>query len=87
MGGLPSGVFHFHWWVQSTTGSLTSCCEIRPPHPTEYCAQGSLYDTLKQAAAGGAIYEQLTWARRLSLVSGLPGSCAAQLVYVQHLAA
>lgn len=35
----------------------------------EYCAQGSLYDALKQAANGGAIYEQLTWTRRLSLVS------------------
>ncbi|PRW60943.1 Serine threonine- kinase CTR1 [Chlorella sorokiniana] len=52
-------------------------CLEPPCLVTEYCAQGSLYDALKQAATGGAIYEQLTWARRLSLLWGTAKGMAA----------
>ena len=44
-------------------------CALPPALITEYCARGSLYDCLQAARADPAAAAQLTWARRLAMVS------------------
>ncbi len=44
-------------------------CQLPPAIVTEYCARGSLYSCLQSARTDPAAAAELTWARRLSMVS------------------
>lgn len=66
--------------IQAATTRLSIChllqfmglCQVPPALVTEYCARGSLYSCLQAARADPAAAAELTWARRLAMVS----SCA-----------
>lgn len=45
-------------------------CLLPPCILTEHCSRGSLYGVLNQAARDPALAAQLTWRRRLAIVSG-----------------
>ena len=44
-------------------------CQLPPALVTEYCARGSLFDCLQAARKSPASAAELTWARRLAMVS------------------
>ncbi len=50
-------------------------CLVPPCLVSEYCPRGSLYDIMKEARASPKLEKQLTWARRLSIVSHSTKAC------------
>ena len=60
--------------------SFMGLCRLPPCLLTEYCALGSLYDALRQAALSPVAAARLTWRRRL----GIALDAARGLLYL-HL--
>lgn len=55
------------WRRHPNLVSFLGLCTLPPCLLTEYCAEGSLYDVLRQGAMSPAAAARLTWARRVGI--------------------